>query len=187
MTLRSSRIALVALAIIAPLIPALAFQPGGTGEKPALDVRLPATYAARAGWVMRAPTPVQLATADALRAAAPDLSLHWDGMSGSPAWIAAPPGLALSAPYPGTPDEAARTFLRANASLFGLTPREVDQLRHASTIPARMAGRTSTTRRRSPVSTSSAQSSASLSDRTMRRSVPAAASTANSPSASRRR
>ncbi len=56
-------------------------------------------------------------------------------MSGSPAWIAAPPGQALSAPFPGTPEDAARAFLRANASLFGLTPREVDRLRHASTIP----------------------------------------------------
>ena len=135
MTLRSSRIALVALAMLAPLFPAFAFQPGGTVEKPALDVRLPATDAARAEWVMRAPTLAQLASGDALRAAIPDLTMYWDGMSGSPAWVAAPPGLALSAPFPGIPEVAARAFLRANATLFGLTPREVDRLRHASTIP----------------------------------------------------
>ncbi|MDX1389956.1 MAG: M36 family metallopeptidase, partial [Acidobacteriota bacterium] len=57
-------------------------------------------------------------------------------MSGSPRWLAAAPGEALSAARPGSFEQAARAFMRSNADLFGLASGEIDQLDLTSTVPA---------------------------------------------------
>jgi hypothetical protein len=115
------------------------FVPAESG-KPGLDVRLPFDPEDRGGFVMREPSVTQRALADALRAEFPGLALRWDGVSGAPKWIAAPPGESLSSPATGDPEEVARQFLRSRAALFGLAPREVDRLRVTGVVPGRGGG-----------------------------------------------
>ena len=135
MRVASQGVVLAALVLSLVSVPSVASGPAQQIGKPPLDVRLPAADAARAGWVMREPAPLQRAAAEALRAAVPGVTLRWDGLSGAPKWIGAPAGATLSAPLAGTPEEAARAFLQANAALYGLTGREVEQLRVFAKIP----------------------------------------------------
>jgi hypothetical protein len=109
--------------------------------RPNLDARLPADPEARGGFVMREPTPVQLALADALVAAMPGTTLHWDGMSGGPRWIAAAPGGTLSGPAVGDAESVARDFLRSRSELFGLSSRDIDRLEVTGSVPAAHGGR----------------------------------------------
>ncbi len=112
---------------------------GGAWSKEDLDVRLPATTS-RGGFVMRRPTAEQLAGAGRVASEVPGLTLRWDGISGAPKWIAAPPGLALSAPAPGSPEDVARLFLRKQSGLLGLLPEEIDRLRVSSVVPGVSGG-----------------------------------------------
>jgi len=125
--------AIVALSSVSALDARRSPEPQG---KPNLDVRVPSQAADRAGFVMRAPTSTQLALAQALALEVPEVTLRWDGVSGSPKWIAAPTGRSLSPPMAGDPEKIARLFFRSHAALFGLEPDEVDGLRATSTIPA---------------------------------------------------
>lgn len=112
-----------------------AFQAPDPPPAPDFDVRLPTGPAARDGFILRRPAGAQLAEAGVLEAALPGLTLRWDGMSGSPRWLAAPSGLALTAPSAKKPEEAAREFLAGRARLFGLGPPAMDQgLRATSSV-----------------------------------------------------
>ena len=121
--------------------PAAAVQPPQTGRvKPSLDIRIPDDLEQRKGFRMRTPTAAQLALADAFRAEIEGLTLRWDGMAGSPRWVAAPAGSTLSSPHPGTPEEAARDFLRHRAGLLGIPPAIIHLLEVSSVVPAKGGG-----------------------------------------------
>ncbi|HYE13531.1 MAG TPA: M36 family metallopeptidase [Pyrinomonadaceae bacterium] len=68
---------------------------------------------------LRAPTPEQLAAAERLRAShGGRASVRWNALAGSPAVVKD----FLTEPFAGTPEEAARAFVAANAALFGVGP-----------------------------------------------------------------
>ena len=123
--------------LLLPGAVALAFRAPDTPVKPDLDVRLPATEAGRGGFLLRTPTAAQTLLAESLAARLPGVVLSWDGMSGSPKWISAAAGATLAPPSTGTPEEIARGYLRAHAGLFGLLPREIDDLRFSGAVLAR--------------------------------------------------
>jgi len=64
--------------------------------------------------------------------AAPGATIRWE--AGSPRWIAAVPGAALSAPRQETPEIAVRAFLREQRELFGLSEREIADLERTSSV-----------------------------------------------------
>jgi extracellular elastinolytic metalloproteinase len=115
--------------------PALAVQFPESGPKADLDVRFEA-----GGGLLKAPTAAQLGAAEALRSELPGLTMRWDGVSGSPRWLAAPAGRALSAPSRLDPESAARVFFEARAVLFGMTRAEMTQLEFTSSVPAPEGG-----------------------------------------------
>jgi extracellular elastinolytic metalloproteinase len=112
---------------------AFAVQFPDRGPKPDVDVRLgddgPRTP-------LRMPTLDQRSAAESLARRLPGLSLRWDGMSGSPKWLAAPPGEVLSRPRDASPEIAAREFLGASSDLLGLTPAEIAGLELTSMVSA---------------------------------------------------
>ncbi len=117
-----------------------AFHAPENKGKANFDIRLPADFNERGTFVLRSPSYAQLFFADTLRQQIPGLILRWDGMSGSPKWMAAPPGGTLSTPMQGKPEDIARAFLADNATLFGLTRHEVDQLEMTSIVPTTDGG-----------------------------------------------
>lgn len=104
--------------------------------KPDFDARLVQTAGGTPSPSLRTPTVLQLAAAEKLAREVPGLTLRWDGMSGSPRWIAGPPGTSLFLPSPGPPEKIARNLLGTHAALFGLTPREMDELQLSSIVPS---------------------------------------------------
>jgi extracellular elastinolytic metalloproteinase len=112
---------------------AFAVQFPDRGPKPDSDVRL-ADDGPRTP--LRMPTPAQRSAAESLARRLPGLSLRWDGMSGSPKWLAAPPGAVLSDPRGASAETAARDFLRASSNLLGLTPTEIASLELTSSVSA---------------------------------------------------
>jgi len=107
----------------------LAVQIPPAPNKPDQDVRQ-LNRDARPG-----PAPRRLAAAGALERAAPGVRLRWDHLSGSPKWIAAPAGLALSQARDATPVEIARGFLADHPDLFGLDATGVAELELTSSVP----------------------------------------------------
>ncbi len=103
--------------------------------KPDFDTRLPAANGERQGFVLRQPTPTQQRAAEDLARQMPGLTMRWDGMSGSPKWIAATLGASLSPPSSAAPEVIARSLLRSHADLLGLRPDEVEALRVSSIVP----------------------------------------------------
>jgi hypothetical protein len=101
---------------------------------------MPARESGHSRWPLREPGPTREAAATAFRAEHPGATFRWDGMSGSPKWISAAPGEALSAPTMTTPEEVARGFLAAHGSLFGLSTDGVARLRKTSMVPAADGG-----------------------------------------------
>ena len=88
-----SRLTMLSVVVFAALgaaflAPAHAVRRPVDGGKPDLDIRRPQTRADRAGFVMRSPTADQHGHAARLADAVPGLVLRWDGMSGSPTWLA---------------------------------------------------------------------------------------------------
>jgi len=65
-------------------------------------------------------------------AEAPGAAVRWE--AGSPRTIMAAPGAALSAPRPGTPENAALAFLHEYRELFGLRERDVVDLERTSSV-----------------------------------------------------
>jgi extracellular elastinolytic metalloproteinase len=108
--------------------------------KPDLDIRYPTAQSKPGGFVMRPTTATQLAALELMRAAQPELAARWDGVSGSPKWLSAATGHALSAPFSGGPVDAARAFLESRSAVLGLLTREVRALRHTSTVPDPQGG-----------------------------------------------
>ena len=135
MSFRAAAAGLLATAVLVAL-PARAVQPPRTTPRGNLDVR----GEGRGQGLLRAPGAGQRAAAAALEAAVPDLTLRWDGLAGSPRWVAAPPGGALAEAASSDPEQSARAFLLEHARLFGLSPAEVQALRTASVVPSSSAG-----------------------------------------------
>ena len=131
---RALPVALIFLVAFIPSTPA--DEEGGSPGKPNLDVRWPGDEKARASFVLRPPSLARRIPAETLKHEIPAARLRWDGLSGSPKWIAAPPGSALSAPKSGAPEDVARAFLHSRKALFGLHPAEVGQLRVTSVVRA---------------------------------------------------
>src|SRR5262245_59221679 len=96
------------------LLPAatLALQSPGQAPKPDRDTRLPQRWQDRGAFVMRNPHAAQRQAATVLEQEFPGVALAWDGMSGSPQWISASPGSALTAPSADEPQVIVRAFLR---------------------------------------------------------------------------
>ncbi|MGH9942398.1 MAG: M36 family metallopeptidase [Pyrinomonadaceae bacterium] len=80
----------------------------------------------------RAATDAQLAAVEALKAgaSAPNMTVRWNEFGGSPDVLRD----FASAPYAGTPEEAGRSFLSANAAAFGIS--NVSDLRLVRTVAA---------------------------------------------------
>jgi hypothetical protein len=57
-------------------------------------------------------------------------------MSAAPKWLAAPPGLALSAAREGSPESIARQFLDSHSGLVGLTAGELTEVEVSGVVPA---------------------------------------------------
>src|SRR4029450_11682479 len=132
MTARTRRVLVLLTASMALCAIAVAAQP----RRPDLDTRLPEDERSRGGFTMRMQTLDQQRVAERLARIEPGLTLRWNGLSGSPKWIAARPERTLSTPSGTTPEERARGWMRGNASLFGLDPEEIDALRTIVRAPA---------------------------------------------------
>jgi len=111
----------------------------GQPRRPDLDTRFAADTSSQAG-TLRQETPGQQRAAERLARIESDLTLRWDGSSGSPKWISARPDRTLLTPSGSTPEERARAWLRENADLFGLDPEEVGALRITVRTPAEGGG-----------------------------------------------
>ena len=127
---------LLVLSMLGSAATSVAVQLPQRKPKSDLDVRLPDDEESKGAFRLRTATAAQVAAADKLKREVPGLTLRWDGMSGSPKWLAAPLGKSLSAPSKLPPESAARSFLRLRAPLLGLEAREIDQLELTSTVPA---------------------------------------------------
>jgi hypothetical protein len=136
MTARTRRVLVLLTASMALCAIAVAAQP----RRPDLDTRLPEDERSRGGFTMRMQTLDQQRVAERLARIEPGLTLRWNGLSGSPKWIAARPERTLSTPSGTTPEERARGWMRGNASLFGLDPEEIDALRTIVRAPAQGGG-----------------------------------------------
>ena len=138
--MRIHRFVAVFLLPIFGVVPVLGIQAPESSPAPNFDIRLPAREADRAGFRLKRPDPMQHAAAEALRRSLPGVVLRWDDLSAAPHWLAAAPGSALAAPSADSPEEAARSFLREHAVLFGIRGAEMQELRLGSRVSAPKGG-----------------------------------------------
>jgi extracellular elastinolytic metalloproteinase len=89
---------------------------------------------------LRSPEDSQRVAADRLFEISPGAVLRWDGISGSPRWLAGAHGKPLSPTSDLRPEAAARVFLGEHRALFALRGDEIDELELTSAVPAPSGG-----------------------------------------------
>ena len=132
---------IVCLLCVSALVIAGQGQSHGSGAapviaKPDLDIRTPRVSSLGGQYPMREPSVLQRTELEQLRQGRPGLVIRWDGMSGSPRWIADITGQPLSRGDPDAAEQTARAFLLRHSGLLGLRRGEIDQLRLSSAVPA---------------------------------------------------